>query len=70
MKPVPFKGTAKYIVYGVVKVFRYDIMHEIYTHVTGKYKSIDVAVHHMTEGAIARAALILKLSSESISHPS
>jgi len=62
MKPVPFKGTAKYIVYGVVKFFRYDIMHEIYTHITGKYKSIDVAVFHMTEGAIARAALILKLS--------
>ena len=62
MKPVPFKCTAKYIVYGVVKVFRYDIMHEHYTQITGKYKSIDVAAFHMTEGAIGRAALILKLS--------
>jgi len=70
MKPVPFKCTSKYIVYGAINVFRYDIMHEIYTQFTGKYKSIDVAVHHMTEGAIARAALILKLSSQSISHPS
>ena len=49
MKPVPFKGTANYIVYGTVKVFRCDIMHEQYTKVTGKCKIKDVAVHHMME---------------------
>ena len=62
MKPVPFKCTSKYIVYGAIIFFRYDIMHEVYTKVTGKYKSIVVAVFHMTEGAIARSSLILKLS--------
>jgi hypothetical protein len=28
MKPVPFKGIAKYIVNVADNVFRYDIMHE------------------------------------------
>jgi hypothetical protein len=42
-------GTANYIVYGAVKVFRCDIMHEQYAKVTGKCKIKDVAVHHMME---------------------
>ena len=64
MNPVPFKGTAKYIVYGDVKVFRYDRMHEQCTQVTGKCESKDDAVHHMTEGGWwwGTAALILNLS--------
>jgi len=49
VKPVPFMGTANYIVYGAVKVFRCDIMHEQYPKVTGKCKIKDVAVHHMME---------------------
>jgi hypothetical protein len=66
MKPVPFKGTAKYIVYGEVNVFRYDSLHEQHTQVTGKCESKDDALHHLTGGGggwwSGTAALILTLS--------